>query len=191
MSAAWAGNQAVPVFLSRAWSTWRWLLSIIPESNRQTQGQCAGIIQCVQPIGRVAMPLAHRGVVVQGGHDLGRRPTFESLLLRPSPLIGRAGPAHRRRCSRVFADVKEVAQKVRLLPGHFPALHLDPLRTVTHRVDAAVQSPAARPRDVRRADCTAAHNLSCFAMSNVQNLSVRQNARFCAGFKNEMFQRLD
>ena len=39
-------------------------------------------------------------------------------------------------------------------------------------------------------NCNAAHNLSGFAMSNVQDLSVRQNARFYAGFKNEMFQRL-
>ena len=45
------------------------------------------------------------------------------------------GPTHRSRyCCQLFAHMKEVAQKVRLLPEHFPALQLDPLRAVARRV---------------------------------------------------------
>ena len=84
----------------------------------------------------------------QGGYDLGHRPTLESLLLGPSPLIWLSGSAYRCRRTQVFADVIEVAQEVALIPKDFLGPQRDPLSTVAHCMDSAVHSPASLPRDM-------------------------------------------
>lgn len=42
-------------------------------TNRQTQCQCLGIVQAIQSIGDITMPIAHRGLLFRCADLVGRR----------------------------------------------------------------------------------------------------------------------
>ena len=87
-------------------------------------GQRAWIVQTVQTMAQVAIPVAHRSfcfrdpvgfqMLGQGRDHLLHVATLESLLLGSSPWILQGQPAAWRGRSQVFANVNEVAQKVGL-----------------------------------------------------------------------------
>lgn len=67
---------------------------------------------------------------------------FESLLLGAPPLIWLGRSATRRGGSQVFADVKEVAQKVPWVTKPLPTRRANPIGDLADGGDAAVYSPS-------------------------------------------------
>ena len=120
-------------------------------ADGQAQGQCAGIVQTVQSMAQIAIPVAPRSFCFRGpvgfqmfghsGQHLLYRTALESLLLRASPWIRLIRPATGCGGPQIFADVEEVAQKAGWCAEHFPALQPDPIRAVSQRVNLTVQPP--------------------------------------------------
>ena len=110
-------------------------------ADRQTQRQGQGVVQAVQTMAQVAMSVAHGGfrfrgalgfqMLLQGGPHLGNVAALEPLLRRASPALRLIGTATRRGLSQIFADVKEVAQKVALSAEDLPALQPPPIRSIS------------------------------------------------------------
>src|SRR5665647_404959 len=87
----------------------------------QAQFQSAWIIQAVQTIGYISMPVAHgcqffgcaKGfqMLLESVDYLVNRPGTEPFLLGVPPLIRLAWPTGLRRRSQILADVEKVAQE--------------------------------------------------------------------------------
>ena len=127
-------------------------------TNWQGQPNGGGVVQAFQAVGQIAMGVAHWGLLFgcalrfqmlgQAVDDPLHRSTLQTLLLDAPPLIRSSWSAARCRSAEILADVVEIAKKRGLLAEDFTALQTNPVGTVSHGVNVALQTPACLPGDV-------------------------------------------
>ena len=89
--------------------------------------------------------------------DLLGSASAQACLLGATPLVGVPPAALRSGRAQIFAYMVKVSEKISLAAKNLSRLEPDPLRSVTHRVDARIQTPARPLRAVAPAPAGLLH----------------------------------